>query len=314
MERRDFLAAGATLLIPGRLTQRSPEAPPAGAAGVRIDIFSKHLLWLRGADQVAEAAVAMGFSGVNVTVRPGLMGHVEPARVAGDLPPFVRALRARGLQVRSLTAPILDVDSPHADAILRTAAALDIRSYWWGTFRYGAERPVPEQLAALRPRVAALAALNARYGVCAMYHTYNGNAVGASIWDMLSILREFDPSQVGFHYDTGHMATEGAAGSWATNLKVIGPYLRGVSVKDYGWQRGVDGEWQRQAVPLGEGVVKLREFGAILREQRFAGPLELQAEYPLGGAEDGRTTLTIPQDQVFAALARDRETLSRALI
>ena len=39
----------------------------------------------------------MGFDGVDITVRKG--GHVEPGRVAQDLPPLVKLLRAHNLEV-----------------------------------------------------------------------------------------------------------------------------------------------------------------------------------------------------------------------
>ena len=46
-----------------------------------------------------------------------------------------------------------------------------------------------EQLDALKPRVEKLAALNAKYKMKAMYHTYEGDmTVGAAIWDFLYVL------------------------------------------------------------------------------------------------------------------------------
>jgi hypothetical protein len=82
--------------------------------------------------------------------------------------------------------PIADADSHNAEAILQAASDLGLTHYWWGNFRYVPGRPIAQQLEELKPRVAKLAALNAKYRMTAMYHTNQGsNSVGAAIWDLL---------------------------------------------------------------------------------------------------------------------------------
>ena len=44
---------------------------------LKVDAYSRHLQWLRTADEVAEAAQEMGYQGVDITVRP-YPGHVDP--------------------------------------------------------------------------------------------------------------------------------------------------------------------------------------------------------------------------------------------
>src|SRR5206468_3440452 len=253
----------------------------------------------------------MGYDGVDVNVRANGQGHVLPERVAQDLPPFVTAIRQHGLEVSAITPSIADVDTPYAEDILRAASELGIRHYWWGTFRYVTGKPIMQQLDELKPRVAKLAALNKKYGMTAMYHTYAGNAVGTPIWDFLSVLKEFDPAQVGFHYDLGHMTREGANGLWATNLRAAGAYVRGVSVKDFVWVKGNDGRWRTEWVPLGEGLVQLDQFATILKEIGFSGPIENQPEYPDGVG--GETQIKIQPERVFAALKKDQDVLRRSL-
>lgn len=58
--------------------------------------FSKHLPRM-DASHLGRALKALGFDGVDLTVRPG--GHIDPMRVVEDLPPFVTALRNEGLTV-----------------------------------------------------------------------------------------------------------------------------------------------------------------------------------------------------------------------
>jgi sugar phosphate isomerase/epimerase len=312
MDRRQFLAAAGMTCASFAFGTPAIADPTSDALG-KVDIYSRHLQWLRSPDEVAKATLEMGFNGVDVTVRP-YPGHVDPARVKTDLPPFVKTLREHGLLVRTITAPITDADSPYAEDILRAASELDIRRYWWGIFHYQDGKPIMEQLDALKPRVAKLAALNERYGVAAMYHLYAGShEVGGPVWDMLYLLRDFDPKHVGLHYDTAHMMSAGDLGTWRTNLRVAGPYVLGVSLKDSVITKLQDGRWSPTYVPLGEGEIELPDLIEILREIHFDGPVEIQAEYQLGGAQDAAPTLTWPRKRVLNAMARDLQVYRKAL-
>ena len=163
---RRALLAGAPLLF-----SRAASASPR----LKVSIFSKHLQFLAGED-LAQAAADLGFDGVDITVRKG--GHVEPERVAQDLPPLVATLRKHGLEVPMITADIVDTATPFTEEILKTMAALKIRNYRWGGLTYEGGQPFAAQLEAMKPRIARLAAWNARYEVCAMYHTHSGTGVG----------------------------------------------------------------------------------------------------------------------------------------
>jgi sugar phosphate isomerase/epimerase len=397
MKRREFLQLGAGTLLAGGaaapIVRAGAQAPAAaGQAGgkLKVDAYSRHLQWLRSADDVAEAAIEMGFDGVNVTVRP-FPGHVNPENVSQELPPFVNTLRKHGLLVRSITTNISDVDSPNAERIVASASALGLTHYWWGTYRYEPDAPLFEQLDALKPRVAKIAALSEKYKMTAMYHTYSGaGQVGSAVWDLLYVLKNFDPRFVGFHYDSGHQAHH-TNGLWEVNLRAAGPYVAALAVKDYtpeqelglkgqggpytgpigglaggrgdgppppGGGRGpgagaaglaggappqaADGRgaggrgrgdaagrggrgtagapgstwaagngWRSRQVPLGTGVVDLPQLAAVLTSIKFAGPIEIQAEYPNGGAENAQDKITLPRIQVLGAMKRDLLTLRR---
>ena len=47
----------------------------------------------------------------------------------------------------------------------------------------------------------------------------------------------------------------------------------------------------------------------MLAAAHFSGPLQLHFEYPLGGADNGKTSITIPKEEVFAAMKRDLQQL-----
>lgn len=328
MDRRNVLLAGgalaSSLLLARRGVAQVPAAAPAGK--LKIDAYSRHLQWLRDPAEVAKAVIDMGHDGLDITVRP-YPGHVDPAKVASDLPPFVKVIRDHGLSVSTITCPITDAQSPNAERIIETAANLGIRNYWWGTFRYDQAKPVMPQLDALKPRVEKLVALNAKYGVKAMYHNYSGpGTVGAAIWDMLEVLREFDPRWVGFHFDVGHATNAGGNNTWALNMRAAGSYIGGLSIKDSFLERLAPGEapqhgprsdgppypWHVRYVPLGEGNVNLPLLAQVLKEIDFSGPVEIQAEYPNGGAESAKDKLSLPREQVLGAMKKDLQVLKAA--
>src|SRR5579863_7749781 len=124
--RREMLAAlSASTLLSG-----SGEAAPSATGGpLKISIFSKHFQWTN-CREMAAIARDIGFDGVDLTVRAG--GHVLPERVEADLPPAVEAVHRAGLTVTMISTEITSVQTPHVEAMLRTASQLGIRQYRWG--------------------------------------------------------------------------------------------------------------------------------------------------------------------------------------
>jgi hypothetical protein len=107
MQRRAFLQTGMEAMLAmtagQALSAQTTAASPTKK--LKVDAYSRHLQWLRTADEIAEAVVEMGFDGLDITVRP-YPGHVDPQKVAQELPPFVNTIRKHGLQVRTITCPI----------------------------------------------------------------------------------------------------------------------------------------------------------------------------------------------------------------
>jgi len=299
LSRRAVLAAGSALLAP-RAWAADEKRP---LAKLKVAIFSKHLQFVQGED-LARTAAQMGFDGIDLTVRKG--GHIATERVRQDLPGLVTIIHKHGLEVPMITTDIVDTETPNTEEILKTMADLGIRNYRWGGLKYAGDRPYVEQLDAMKPRIAKLAALNSRYQACAMYHTHSGvDVVGASIWDLHLLLKDFNPNAVGVNYDVGHATIEGGVGGWIDSFRITGPYLRGIAVKDFLWGQDAKGNWKPQWKPLGEGMVQFPKFFAMVAESGFSGPLQLHFEYPLGGADAGKTNPTIEREEIFAAMKRD---------
>jgi sugar phosphate isomerase/epimerase len=293
LSRRALLAAGTVLL----------SRPLRAKEKLKVAIFSKHLQFLTG-DSLAAGVADLGFDGLDITVRKG--GHVEPAQVAQELPALAAILNRHGLEVPMVTTDIVDAETPFAEDILKTMARLGIRNYRFGAFKWETHQPYDAQLERMKPRLAKLAALNAKYQACAMYHTHSGaGLVGASIWDLYILMKDLDPKAMGVNYDVGHATIEGGLGGWIDTFKITGAHLRGIAVKDFLWEHDAKGNWREEWKPIGEGMVRFPQFFAMVAEAGFAGPLQIHYEYPLGGANNGNRQITISREEVFSAMKKD---------
>jgi sugar phosphate isomerase/epimerase len=232
MNRRELLRAGAVAVAAAAVARPLVGARPAGlSVRLNLDAYSRTLHWLRTPGEVAEACHEIGNTTIDLTVRPG-SGHVDPAKVATDLPVFVKGLRAGGVEVSMIAPNITEAEDANAEATLDAASSLGIHYYWWGTFRFDETKPYWPQLDALKPKVEKIAKLNEKYGMKAMAHPRDGaTSVSGAFFDLLYVLRDFDPRWVSFQYDTHHLAQAFDSG-WVQQLRLGTPYIGGFVWKD----------------------------------------------------------------------------------
>jgi len=407
MDRREFLHSSilATLAasVMTDVTLARAQAPAAQGAATAtprrliMDAYSRHLHWLRTADEVAEAAIEMTCGGVNPTIQQH-PGHIDPAKVATELPAFVKTIEKHGLRVKQVRGGNQTQVDASVEAMVGTMGQLGITHYWLGTDNYDLSKPIVPQLDAIKRKVERFVALNQKHNTTLLYHTRAGaNAVGSVVWDLLYVMKDFDPKHVGFHWDTGHMSHHGS-NMWELLMRTAGPYVVAMAWKDRSWaldlgllgeggpypgpqapaaQAGAGrggrgrggapaagappggpraggappaggrgegfgegdgppagggrgggprafplalagkafargGGWNSPYVPMGTGLVDVFRYAAVMRDIGFNGPMELEAEYPMGGAENGNDTITLPRAQVLGSMKRDVLTIRAA--
>ncbi len=426
MDRREFFQTSIVAALAGKVLSdvtltraQTPATGPAAATQASrerrliMDAYTRCLHWLRDPDEIAEAAIEMTCGGVEPTVQ-AYPGHINPEKVAQEFPTFVKTMQKHGLRVKQVRGGNqTDVNAPHVEAIIGTMGQLGVTHYWMGTDNYDLTKPIVPQLDAIKLKVDGFVKLNQKHGTTLMYHTRAGaNSVGSVVWDLLYVMKDFDPKYVGFHWDTGHMALHGG-NMWELLMRTAGPYVVAMSWKDRGWQqnlgflgeggpypgpqapaaaagggrggagggrggrggggavrggappvdtpapgvggrsgapgaaapaggRGAEGQedfggrggrggggrafplrlagdtfargggWNSPQVLMGTGLVDIFRYAAVLRDIGFDGPMELEAEYPLGGAENGADKLTMPREQVIGSLKRDVLTIRAA--
>jgi sugar phosphate isomerase/epimerase len=254
--------------------------------------FEKPLQFL-SFDELADLVAQLGFAGIEATVRPG--GHIPPERVEEELPKLAEALKKRGLEITILTSGINSVDQPHTEKVLRTAAKLGVQRYrmlWW---RYDTKKPIWPQVEALRPILKDLVALNREVGISGLYQNHAGpDLVGASLWDIYSLIKDHAPKDIGLAYDIRHAQVE-AGLAWATQFQLVQTHVAAVYVKDFDWEKGTV-----KTVPLGAGRVD-KKIMSLVREAKFTGPISVHVEYFPGDSRDKKA--------MTDALRKDFETL-----
>jgi len=287
--------------------------PEINPDAFKVSIFSKHLQWLDYKD-MANVLKEIGFDGADLTVRPG--GHVLPDRVEEDLPKAAEALAIEGKKIYMLTTAIDNADDPFTVRILKTASSLGIRHYRMGWGHYDNTRSVEENISSIQLKLTKLALLNEKYSISGEYQNHSGVAsegiyFGGAIWDIAKVLKEINSPWLGSQYDIYHATIEGA-NTWPVGFKLISPFIRSIDIKDFKWIER-DGKIRSEAVPLGEGMVDFRRYFRLLKENKLEIPVSLHFEYPLGGAENGSSKLTIERGEVVSAMRKDLSNLKKYL-
>ncbi|WP_114936808.1 sugar phosphate isomerase/epimerase family protein [Mucilaginibacter endophyticus] len=311
ISRKKFIASAALAAagLPLGLSALAKEAThypgplvsnPSPEKKIKVSIFSKHMHWLNYAEMAALTA-QLGFDGIDLTVRPD--GHVQPERVADDLPKAVEAIEKAGLKVYTIVTNIKTPDEKDTEPILKTASALGIKYYRTAWFNYDKAISVQANIKAINKQMASLANLNKKYGMHGGYQNHSGDLFGASQWDLWLSLEGLDPKNIGCQYDVRHATTEGAD-TWPVTLDLLKAYSKTINVKDFYWEKKAD-KWQVKSVPLGEGMVDFKKYFGLLKQYKINGPMSLHCEYPLGGAEDGARKLTISKEDFSVALKKD---------
>ncbi|QDU77926.1 Xylose isomerase-like TIM barrel [Bremerella volcania] len=296
MNRRQMLQASLAASAAVGLGS-SLAAQQASPSRWKLITFTKFLQPL-SYDEMAERVAAIGFEGIEAPIRTG--GHIEPENVAEELPKFVEALKKQGLTIDILTSSINSIDSPNAEETLKVAKELGIPRYRMSYYKYDLKKPVTRQLREAGAQLKDLAAMNEEIGIQAVYQNHSGSHyVGAPVWDIMQLVRQYDPKVVSMAFDIGHARVEGNT-SWPIQWNLVQSHLGSVYIKDF---KGNGGRPAWCSVTEGELP---GEFWKLLKASDYNGPISLHVEY-LHGEEAKQVSNHI------AAMKRDLAWLKQKL-
>ena len=281
VKRRDFIKltgiATAGLAAVPAFSAIPLNLPGEGDEPWSFNFFSKHLQFLDYAG-AADACVAAGMDGTDLTVRPG--GHVLPENVERDLPLAVKAFEKAGLKVEMMATGITDPDDPLSEKVLQVASEFGIKFYRLGYYKYDPAVSMVNNLERIKVQMEGLARLNEKYNIHGAYQNHAGSNFGAPVWDLWEVIKDMDPRWTGCQYDICHATAEGNR-SWPLGLKALKDHIRCIVIKDFKWGER-DGKAREIYVPVGEGVVDFTTYFALLKEFGIHAPITFHLEYPLG--------------------------------
>lgn len=308
--RRDFIKK--TSILAGVLPFNSftntygKSTANKGFQPLSINIFSKHLQFLNY-QATGEMAAEMGFNGVDLTVRP--KGHVLPENVKIGLPKSISEIEKGGSHCKMITTSIENVNRPLDVDIIETAAKAGIKYYRTGWFKYPKDKSMLDALEMYRNQIDALGNLNKENGIIGCYQNHSGKKVGASFWEIHKILETVHPDFFGAQYDIRHAIAEGG-NSWENGLRLLHPKIKVIVLKDFKWGK-VNGKWKLINVPIGEGMVDFDKYFKLLKKYELNPPVSLHLEYDLGGAEKGKSKITVDKKVVFDAMRKDLKAIQK---
>lgn len=276
------------------LNKSKPDEP------LKVHLFSKHLQFLN-IKEAGQKAAELGFAGLDLTVRP--KGHVLPENVETDLPKAIREIKEAGSACEMITTAVSDVSDPLDINTIKVAGAEEVKYYRSNWFKFKKDRSLEDSLEYYKEKVQQLSELNKAHGIIGCYQNHSGTKVGASIWEVKKILETADPVYFGAQYDIRHAVAEGGR-SWSNGVKLIRDQIKTIVLKDFKWGK-VNGKWKIVNVPIGEGMVDFKSYFKLLKKYDLKPPVSLHLEYPLGGAEKGKSEITVDQKVVFDAMKND---------
>ncbi len=248
---------------------------------------------------LAELIAGLGFTGVEVPVRPGC--YLDPDNVGAELPGFVRSLAEHGVTVISVAAdPVQPVFAACAEAevgMIRTMAAVGDDGYRASVDRL--RRDWADQV------VPWCAAHDVRVGVQLHRGRYVETTLG--VLDLIEDLPGFD-----LVWDAAHDALTGV--DPVRSLDLARPRLGLVNLKNGHYYRAATDSASsepRYRVRFGPADSGMADWGRIiahLRHRDWTGPVCLTAEYS-DATGPGQVADLVRADLITARALWDRTDL-----
>lgn len=257
---------------------------------------------------MAETLAMAGINGFDLSVRPG--GRVEPERIDDELPKVIETGKKYGLTTEMMVSSVRELNET-SEKVLRVASRNGIRHYRLGYFNYDFKEGIKESLVRIKKNLEPLARLNGQLDIQAGYQNHTGTWVGAPMWDVWELVRDFPVSQVSSQFDIQHAVTEGAA-SWPLALRLLSKNIGSLAIKDFTWEIH-DRKPRIVPVPMGEGIVDFGLFFSLLRELKIATPISLHVEYPFLNKDEESLPLLQQQKIIVTKLRKDVDFVRRNL-
>lgn len=229
---------------------------------------------------LAATARALGFDGIDVSVRPG--HPVNPDNAATALPEAVAVWKEQGLTCPLATTAVtlIDPTAPEVEPLYAACQAAGVPRVKIGFFPFTPGDDYWRLVDAARGALAGFARVGERYGVQTVYQVHSGPVLGSNCAGLMHLLRGLDPRRVGAYPDLGHMVLDGE--DYPMGFAMVRDYLSIVGVKDAyhaPQPAGSEPPFVPRFVKLGSGAVNWRRALGALKALGFDGTFSVHTEY-----------------------------------
>ena len=260
MDRREFIGGVLAASL----------APAFAGTGVKPEYhaFSRVFQFLKDPYRAADFLKSCGYDGVEWTIRPN--GFLDPDAVTVKTMKVLRdAADKAGIKAENIVVKFLRGDDPDAERIAMAAKEAGFLSFRGDYFKYDRTKTHRENFDVFRSGFDSLEKLAQKSGLKACYQnhsTYSKKVplFGSLVWDLASVVKEYDPKYIGIQYDPMHVRAEGGP-SWDHTLGAIAPWIDIVCLKDFHFALDATGkDWKRELVPAGKGIVDFAEVKRLM--------------------------------------------------
>ena len=283
MNRREFIGGALAASV----------APAFGADGVKPEYhaFSRVFQFLKDPYRAADFLKSCGYDGVEWTVRAG--GFLDPTLATAEkMKALKSAADKAGIKAENIVVDYLRGDDSDAERVIMLAADAGFRSFRGDYFKYDRAKTHRQNFDAFRSGFDSLEKLARKSGLKACYQnhsTYN-KAVplfGSLVWDLASVVKDYDPKYIGIQYDPMHVRAEGGP-SWDHTLGAIAPWIDIVCLKDFHFALDESGkDWKRELVPAGKGIVDFAEVKRLMELEGVKPRYTVHYDYDIPEDETG---------------------------
>ncbi|MGC4044052.1 MAG: TIM barrel protein [Armatimonas sp.] len=215
---------------------------------IRWSVFPKFFPNL-SAPELAALVREVGLDTTNLVIRAGF--PVTPEKLREQIGPFVKGLRAEGLDITFATTDFRAEDLTKDDTPLALLAENGIKEFRLDHFT-APDKDVRKALTESRGKLERLVKVCERRGVRAIYQLHHGTIVPSpsAVYPLVAGL----PARwIGVELDPGNQTHEGTE-AWGRSAYLLNEYLVAVAVKDTILKQGANGKWQRPWIPCSEGI------------------------------------------------------------
>lgn len=247
---------------------------------MKFYLFAKFFQHL-SVDELMDRCVELGVDGPTALIREGYW--VRPDHVAEDLPVFVKAAQAKGLEVKYADTPFEPEHIWDYENDVKALSECGVELFRIGYLfkqKAGHPRGMYEKMRGYAEQACALAK---KYGIKAVIQIH-GMMYPHNASTAYPLVQGLDPKHIGIKLDYGNNCSQEGYEIPEYQIPLLGEYTCALGAKSgafmqVGDRNDDDNGWKGVFLPAYEGQANFRKMYSLLKKEGFSGPSLLMPFY-----------------------------------